>query len=88
MASSDSLMIRRHAAVAETVDAIRDLRDSLGPSDALIDAIRPDVLIKGADYSLDEVVGGDKVQAYGGKVVLAELTPGQSTTGTISRMSK
>jgi D-beta-D-heptose 7-phosphate kinase / D-beta-D-heptose 1-phosphate adenosyltransferase len=54
----------------------------------LIDAIRPDVLIKGADYSLDEVVGGDKVQAYGGKVVLAELTPGQSTTGTISRMSK
>lgn len=54
----------------------------------LIDAIRPDVLIKGADYSLDQMVGGDKVQAYGGKVVLAELTPGQSTTGTIARMSK
>lgn len=54
----------------------------------LIEAIRPDVLTKGADYSLDQVVGGDIVQGYGGRVVLAELTPGESTTGTISRMEK
>lgn len=54
----------------------------------LIEAIRPEVLIKGADYSLDQVVGGDLVQGYGGKVMLAELTPGESTTGTISRMAK
>jgi D-beta-D-heptose 7-phosphate kinase/D-beta-D-heptose 1-phosphate adenosyltransferase len=53
---------------------------------ALIEAIKPDVLIKGADYRIDQVVGADIVQAYGGKVVLAELAAGQSTTGTIGRI--
>ncbi len=54
----------------------------------LLEAIRPDVLIKGADYSLDQVVGGDLVQGYGGKVMLADLAPGHSTTAAIARMSK
>jgi D-beta-D-heptose 7-phosphate kinase/D-beta-D-heptose 1-phosphate adenosyltransferase len=45
-------------------------------------------LIKGADYSVDQVVGAPFVQSYGGKVVLAALTPGQSTSGTIARMAK
>ncbi len=54
----------------------------------LIEALRPDVLVKGADYALKDVVGGDLVQSYGGKVVLAELVPGQSTTATISRMAR
>jgi D-beta-D-heptose 7-phosphate kinase/D-beta-D-heptose 1-phosphate adenosyltransferase len=52
----------------------------------LITALVPDVLVKGADYTVDRVVGADVVQAAGGRVVLAELVPGQSTTGIIERM--
>jgi D-beta-D-heptose 7-phosphate kinase/D-beta-D-heptose 1-phosphate adenosyltransferase len=54
---------------------------------ALIQAIRPDVLVKGADYTLDQVVGGDVVTSYGGRIHLAELTPGQSTTRIVERLS-
>ncbi len=53
----------------------------------LIELIRPDVLVKGADYTADQVVGGDFVTGYGGRVVLANLVDGFSTTDTISRMS-
>jgi len=53
---------------------------------ALIEALRPDVLVKGADYTIDTVVGADLVQGWGGKVVLARLVEGQSTTRTIQRM--
>lgn len=52
----------------------------------LIGTLRPDVLVKGADYTVDTVVGADIVQSYGGRVVLAELEPGQSTTATIARI--
>jgi D-beta-D-heptose 7-phosphate kinase/D-beta-D-heptose 1-phosphate adenosyltransferase len=52
----------------------------------LIAAIRPDILVKGADYRVEEVVGGDIVQSYGGKIILAELVAGQSTTATIKKM--
>ena len=51
----------------------------------LIDALAPDVLIKGADYALDEVVGGDLVRARGGKVVLIPIEAGHSTTSMIAR---
>ncbi len=54
----------------------------------LIEAIRPDVLVKGADYTLDQVVGAEFVQSYGGSVLLAELTPGHSTSATIARIAK
>jgi len=54
----------------------------------LIEAIRPDVLVKGADYTEDKVVGADIVKSYGGKILLAELTPGQSTTATIARLAR
>lgn len=53
---------------------------------ALIAAIRPDVLVKGKDYSIEQVVGADVVQSYGGRVFLADLTPGHSTTAIISRL--
>jgi len=53
---------------------------------ALIAALRPDVLVKGADYTVATVVGAELVQSYGGRVVLAELVEGQSTTATIARM--
>jgi D-beta-D-heptose 7-phosphate kinase/D-beta-D-heptose 1-phosphate adenosyltransferase len=53
----------------------------------LIAAIRPDVLIKGADYAVDKIVGADLVLSYGGAVVRAELAPGHSTTAVIAKMS-
>ncbi len=52
----------------------------------LIEAIRPDVLTKGADYTKETVVGADIVEAYGGRVHLASLKEGFSTTGTIERL--
>ena len=55
--------------------------------ETLIRAVRPDVLVKGADYRVDQVVGADFVHSYGGKVMLAELVAGQSTTNTIKRMA-
>lgn len=53
----------------------------------LIAALRPDVLVKGADYTVDKVVGSDLVRSYGGRVVLADLVPGQSTTRTVARIA-
>jgi len=53
----------------------------------LIEALRPDVLVKGADYRLDQVVGGDVVRRYGGRVLLVELVPGHSTTATIAKIA-
>ena len=52
----------------------------------LIHKIRPDVLVKGADYTIETVVGAKFVQSYGGKVVLANLKQGYSTTGLIEKM--
>lgn len=52
----------------------------------LIKATRPDALVKGADYSVEQVVGGDLVKGWGGEVRLAKLADGHSTTATISRM--
>jgi D-beta-D-heptose 7-phosphate kinase / D-beta-D-heptose 1-phosphate adenosyltransferase len=54
----------------------------------LIKRVRPAVLVKGADYTRDEVVGGDVVEASGGTVVLVELVPGHSTTGIVRRSAK
>ena len=54
---------------------------------ALIEAVRPDVLVKGADYKLEDVVGGEFVRRHGGRIYLAKLTPGHSTTDTIARIA-
>jgi D-beta-D-heptose 7-phosphate kinase/D-beta-D-heptose 1-phosphate adenosyltransferase len=54
---------------------------------ALITALEPDVLVKGADYSVQTVVGADEVLRRGGKVVLAELLPAHSTSETIRRIT-
>ena len=53
---------------------------------ALIEAVRPDVLVKGADYTREGVVGGDLVEGWGGQVRLAELVDGHSTTATLARL--
>ncbi|GAA0573942.1 D-glycero-beta-D-manno-heptose-7-phosphate kinase [Craurococcus roseus] len=52
----------------------------------LVRALRPDVLVKGADYTEDRVVGADLVRASGGEVVLVDLLPGRSTTGLAARL--
>jgi D-beta-D-heptose 7-phosphate kinase/D-beta-D-heptose 1-phosphate adenosyltransferase len=51
----------------------------------LISRLRPDVLVKGADYQAHEVVGADVVTEYGGRLLLVELVQGHSTTNTIKR---
>jgi D-beta-D-heptose 7-phosphate kinase/D-beta-D-heptose 1-phosphate adenosyltransferase len=53
---------------------------------ALIEALRPDVLVKGADYGKDQVVGAEFVESYGGRVHLASLREGYSTTGTLQKL--
>jgi len=53
---------------------------------ALIERLRPDVLIKGADYTREGVVGGDLVESWGGEVKLATFEDGYSTTKTIEKM--
>ena len=53
----------------------------------LITALVPDVLVKGADYTVAQVVGAEVVLAAGGRVVLADLVAGQSTTGIIARVA-
>lgn len=52
----------------------------------LLEAIRPDVLVKGADYSRQDVVGGAFVESYGGRVELVDVLEGRSTSGAIERI--
>ena len=54
--------------------------------EALLAALRPDVLVKGGDYTLETVVGAEMIRGWGGRVVLAELLPGNSTSATIARL--
>lgn len=54
---------------------------------ALIEAILPDVLVKGADYTVETVVGHQVVLANGGRVMLAELTAGQSTSNIVAKIN-
>lgn len=66
------------------VDAVVSFEDDTPL--ALIKALLPDVLVKGADYTADQVVGAREVEAAGGRLVLARLVPDISTTGTIARI--
>lgn len=54
----------------------------------LIKAIRPDVLVKGADYRKSEVVGAPYVESHGGRVCLVPLVKGRSTTNIIGKIAK
>jgi D-beta-D-heptose 7-phosphate kinase/D-beta-D-heptose 1-phosphate adenosyltransferase len=51
----------------------------------LIAALLPDVLIKGADYTVDQIAGAEEVIASGGEVLLCELMPGRSTTRILAQ---
>lgn len=52
----------------------------------LLKLLKPDVLVKGGDYTLDQVVGGELVQGYGGEVRLARVVPGHSTSATVRKL--
>jgi rfaE bifunctional protein nucleotidyltransferase chain/domain len=54
----------------------------------LINAIRPDVLVKGGDYTLDQIVGAKEVLSWGGRVVINPIVPGFSTTGILEKISR
>ena len=53
----------------------------------LILALHPDVLVKGGDYTVESMVGAREVLGWGGEAVVVPLTPGQSTTRIIQRLS-
>jgi len=52
----------------------------------LIKAVRPDVLVKGGDYRIDQIVGAPEVQGWGGRVEIITYEQGYSTTGLIERI--
>jgi D-beta-D-heptose 7-phosphate kinase/D-beta-D-heptose 1-phosphate adenosyltransferase len=70
----------------EAIDAVTIFDDDT-PLD-LINALRPDVLVKGGDYRPEEVVGRAEVEAAGGRLVLIPLVQGHSTTGLVHRASE
>lgn len=54
----------------------------------IIASLVPDVLVKGADWAADRIVGREEVEAAGGRVVRVELVPGRSTTAVLDRIRK
>jgi rfaE bifunctional protein nucleotidyltransferase chain/domain len=54
----------------------------------LINAIRPDVLVKGGDYTIEQIVGAKEVVANGGRVVINPIIEGYSTTSIIEKLKK
>lgn len=55
---------------------------------ALIRRLRPDVLVKGADYARDAIVGADDVEGWGGRVVRVPVVPGWSTTELANKLRR
>ena len=55
---------------------------------AIIRAVQPDILVKGADWPEDQIVGRDTVEARGGRVVRMHLEPGHSTTAIVDRIRR
>ncbi|MFN8543340.1 MAG: D-glycero-beta-D-manno-heptose 1-phosphate adenylyltransferase [Candidatus Binatia bacterium] len=53
---------------------------------ALIAALQPDILVKGADWAIEDIVGRDEVEATGGRVVRIDVVPGISTTEILRRI--
>ncbi len=71
-------------AALECVDAVVIFAEDT-PRD-LVRRLQPDVIVKGGDYTAENVVGASDVLARGGRVVIIPLTPGQSTSGIINKL--
>lgn len=74
----------RVLAALESVDAVILFEEDTPLR--LISGIRPDVLVKGSDYSEDQVVGGTEVKSWGGRVALVDIVPGRSTSRIIGKL--
>jgi D-glycero-beta-D-manno-heptose 1-phosphate adenylyltransferase len=72
-------ILKALAAVDETVIFTEDTPENL------IKAIRPDILVKGGDWSVEQIVGGSFVQSYGGQVCSLTFIDGKSTTKIIEK---
>jgi D-beta-D-heptose 7-phosphate kinase/D-beta-D-heptose 1-phosphate adenosyltransferase len=70
----------------EAVDAVV-VYDEATPLETIV-ALRPDVLVKGADWAEDAIVGRAEVEAGGGRVVRVQLVPGRSTTSLVERIRR
>ena len=70
-------------AALEAVDLVAIFEEDT-PID-LITQVRPSVLVKGGDYTREQVVGHEIVEAAGGEVVLVDILPGHSTTSLVDR---
>lgn len=68
----------------ETVDFVSSFEGDT-PIEAIL-TVRPDILVKGADWGLDEIVGRTEVESWGGVVIALPLLEGQSTTGIVERV--
>jgi D-beta-D-heptose 7-phosphate kinase/D-beta-D-heptose 1-phosphate adenosyltransferase len=71
-------------AALESVDAVVVFDDDTPLR--LVQALTPDVIVKGGDYSEDTIVGAREVRARGGSVLVVPLTPGQSTTAIVKKL--
>jgi D-beta-D-heptose 7-phosphate kinase/D-beta-D-heptose 1-phosphate adenosyltransferase len=54
----------------------------------LITSLLPDVLVKGGDYTIEQIVGAEEIIANGGRVVINPIIPGFSTTGILEKIKK
>ena len=75
----------RVLAALESVDAVILFNEDTPLS--LINAIKPDVIAKGSDYTADQVVGGKEVESWGGEIALIDLVEGRSTSNIIKKMN-
>ena len=73
-------------AALEVVDAVVIFDDETPAT--IVAALQPDVLVKGADWGHDAIVGRDTVEARGGRVVRIEVVPGYSTSRLVARMQE
>jgi len=71
-------------AALDCVDAVSIFDDDT-PAD-IIRRVQPDILVKGADWPADQIVGRDTVEARGGRVILEPVEQGHSTSAIISRV--
>lgn len=72
-------------AALECVDCVV-VFDEDTPLETIV-AVRPDIVVKGGDYSEETIVGAREVKSWGGRVVVVPLTPGHSTTSIIEKLS-
>jgi D-beta-D-heptose 7-phosphate kinase/D-beta-D-heptose 1-phosphate adenosyltransferase len=79
----DALARAEILAALEAVDLVVVFEEDT--PEKLIARVKPKVLVKGGDYTRDQVVGHEIVEAQGGEVVLVELAPGYSTTAMVKR---